>query len=158
SVCTNGACVTPAARGCAPNRCSGNRCGGSCATGADCAPGNSCINGSCGKKPLGDLCAQDGECASTFCAQGVCCNNRCGGTCQACNLAASPGVCLPVPAGGQDPTRTCRDQGAATCGNDGTCNGSGACRKYRAGTTCANASCTNGVVTAVSKCNGTGTC
>src|SRR6185436_16970956 len=46
----------------------------------------------------------------------------------------------------------------ASCGSDGTCNGSGGCRKYKAGTQCAPAKCSGGVVTAASLCNGTGTC
>jgi hypothetical protein len=158
SVCTGGACVTPPARDCMPNRCSGSRCGSSCASNADCTAGNSCINGSCGKKSLGTLCGQDSECFSNFCAHGVCCNGRCNGVCQTCSAAGSQGICISVPAGGADPTRTCTDQGATSCGNDGTCNGSGGCRKYKAGTQCAPAKCAGGVVTSPSLCNGTGAC
>jgi hypothetical protein len=157
-VCTGGSCVAPSPRDCAPNKCSGNRCGASCSSNADCTAGNSCINGSCGKKPLGTLCAQDGECFSNFCVNGICCNGRCNGVCQTCSAAGSQGVCISVPAGGADPTHTCTDQGAPSCGTDGTCNGSGACRKYKAGTQCAPAKCASGAVTAASVCNGTGTC
>ena len=36
----------------------------------------------------------------------------------------------------QIPLNQCTDQGTAGCGQDGTCNGSGACRLYATGTTC----------------------
>jgi hypothetical protein len=158
SVCTGGRCVTPPERTCAPNRCSGTRCGGTCTVDGDCSPGNACVNGSCGKRPLGNLCVQDSDCGSNFCSSGVCCNSRCNGVCQACNVAGSVGACAPLPAGRQDPSGTCVDQGAAGCGNDGTCNGNGGCRKHRAGTKCADARCVNGMVTAASTCNGSGVC
>jgi hypothetical protein len=158
SVCTGGACVSPPARGCAPNRCSGNRCGASCASAQDCTAGNPCVNGSCGRLGLGQLCSLDTECGSGFCAQGVCCNSRCDGVCKACNLPNAPGVCSNVAAGGQDPALTCQDQGAESCGTDGTCNGSGACRRYRAGTTCSPATCTDGMVIAAGQCSAGGTC
>ena len=75
------------------------------------------------------------DCAHNFCAQGVCCATACTGTCASCALAGTMGTCTSVPAG-QDPLNQCTDQGVATCGTDGSCNGSGACRKYASGTTC----------------------
>jgi hypothetical protein len=62
-----------------------------------------------------------------------------------------------VPAG-QDPLAQCADAGATTCGVDGFCNGSGACRKYAAGTSCAAASCTGSTLTAAAACDGNGAC
>jgi hypothetical protein len=111
----------------------------------------------CGKKSNGATCAADVDCASNVCAQGVCCATACGGTCQSCAQAGSLGTCKVVPAG-QDPLNQCADQGVATCGTDGSCDGSGACRRYGAGAVCVAAMCATSSYTAARTCNGTGTC
>jgi hypothetical protein len=118
---------------------------------------NTCNGGLCGKKSNGATCAADVDCASSFCAQGVCCATACNGTCQSCALAGSEGTCKVVPAG-QDPLNQCTDDTAATCGFDGSCDGSGACRRYGAGTVCVGATCSTGGFTPARTCNGTGTC
>jgi hypothetical protein len=64
---------------------------------------------------------------------------------------------VAVPAGA-DPLGQCSDAGAATCGANGWCNGSGACQKYAAGTSCAPASCSGSTFTAAATCDGNGTC
>ena len=54
---------------------------------------------------LGDPCiVQPGSlpCESGFCVDGVCCEERCQGSCQACNLGR-PGTCEPVIDFGTDP-------------------------------------------------------
>ena len=90
----------------------------------------------------GYACACASECQSGFCVDGVCCSGACTGTCQRCNLPGSPGLCAPIPAGlppaipGQ-----CPQEPAAGCGLDGTCDGSGGCRKYPDGAVCAPGSC-----------------
>lgn len=45
--------------------------------------------------PLGAVCTSGAECASTFCATGVCCNSACDGPDEACNEA---GICQGPPA------------------------------------------------------------
>ncbi len=52
----------------------------------------------------------------------------------------------------------CDASAATTCGNDGSCDGAGACRKHAAGTECLAAGCTGAAVHTASTCNGTGTC
>jgi hypothetical protein len=52
----------------------------------------------------------------------------------------------------------CVDQGAASCGTDGNCDGDGACQMYASGTVCVPASCYVGKVTLASTCDGAGTC
>ena len=52
----------------------------------------------------------------------------------------------------------CADQGANTCGTDGQCNGSGACRKYASGTVCTPASCTGVTLTPAATCNASNVC
>lgn len=156
--CTSGACAIPAPRTCVPYKCAANRCASSCASNTECASPNICQAGSCGKKPNGGLCAKPDECTSGFCAQGVCCGSACAGSCFSCNLPGSVGTCAAVPLGAIDPAGTCKDDGPTSCGNDGTCNGSGACRKYGPTTICAARKCAAGVKTTDATCSGTGTC
>jgi hypothetical protein len=77
----------------------------------------------------GDPCTLGAECASTFCVDGVCCENACsGGTadCRACSTAAGGGVngsCLPVAAG---LGLVCR-AAAGPCDYAETCGGAATC-------------------------------
>jgi hypothetical protein len=155
---SDGRCVPPTARSCAPFTCAGAHCATSCASNADCAGGAICENRSCGRRPTGQLCSLDGDCSSGNCEQGVCCASACTGACFSCALPGSAGVCVAVPAGGADPSGTCRDQGQASCQNDGSCNGSGGCRRYASGVVCAPATCTAGQATAARTCDGLGAC
>lgn len=129
-----------------------NNCGG---CNMPCPSGN-CSNGVCIPKTQGVACNANNECASTFCIDNVCCNNACNGTCQSCNQAGKTGTCSPIPLG-TDPGNECTDQGAASCGTVGYCGGSGACAYYSAGTVAVAASCSSGVYTPPSTCNGSGT-
>ncbi len=104
----------------------------------------------------GQPCTRGAECTTGVCADGVCCDKACAGTCQACNLKGKAGTCSPVAAG--EKHRACMDQGATSCGLDGTCDGKGGCRKYPAGTRCANGSCTGSTIIGVAICNGEGGC
>src|SRR5262249_20652366 len=47
---------------------------------------------------------------------------------------------LPIP-NGQDPDSECDNEGAASCGKTGVCNGKGACQVYPSGTVCATPTC-----------------
>ena len=44
------------------------------------------------KKANGRACTDPDECTSAFCADGVCCNDACGGGCQTC-IGSTPGSC-----------------------------------------------------------------
>ena len=109
------------------------------------------------RKPNGTNCSVGSECDSGICAQGVCCSTTCTGTCASCALSGTLGTCSAVPAG-QDPLSQCTASDVSTCGTDGYCNGSGACRLYAAGTPCVAATCTGNTLTPTATCNGTGTC
>jgi hypothetical protein len=128
-----------------------------CMTSADCVPPNVCNSGVCSKKTLGTACTSGTECASGLCQQGVCCSSSCTGGCQSCALAGTLGMCRPVPAG-DDPLDSCTDAGAATCGNDGACDGAGSCRRYAAGTECLPRDCTGSTETSARTCDGSGVC
>ncbi len=120
-------------------------------------PAQTCVNGSCGKRPIGASCAGDGDCNSGICAQGTCCATACDGICLSCALPGSAGSCTSVPAG-QDPLGHCADNGAATCGTDGTCDGAGVCRLYGTGTICGAARCAGDLETPAARCDGVGDC
>ncbi len=66
----------------------------------------------------GSGCAAHGECATSFCSEGVCCDRACDGACESCGLPASSGVCTAIPAGA-DPADECA--GASTCDGAGLC-------------------------------------
>jgi hypothetical protein len=96
--------------------------------------------GACTRAPtmklgIGEACGCHDECGSGTCVDGVCCNNACTGTCQACNVPGLMGTCSPVP-DGLAPVlpNQCASQPAATCGPDGLCDGRGACRNHPDGT------------------------
>jgi len=160
AICTaSGACVTPDAITCAPFACNGARCFGACTTNDNCTPGNVCSGSSCGLKPDGAFCADRRECVSGNCAQGVCCATACASACKSCALATTMGICTNVPDGQPDPTGTCLDAGAPSCGNNGKCR-AGACQTYAQGTPCKPASCPSGTATLTpgGSCDGAGTC
>jgi hypothetical protein len=109
----------------------------------------------------GSACGDAGECKSGYCVDGVCCASACDGACQACTSGLKgggvDGECGPAQ-DGTDPRNDCTDEGVASCGNDGRCDGKGACRKYAAGTECAGQTCSNGVKYFAKTCNGAGSC
>ena len=109
----------------------------------------------------GAVCGAASECASGFCADGVCCDGACTGTCVACSAAmksqGADGQCGPIKAG-FDPGSECAAQAASTCGQNGSCNGQGACGFHPAGTICAAASCSGATEKSASTCDGSGQC
>jgi hypothetical protein len=154
-----GSCRTATTQMCDPFECGTGVCKTTCTTNADCVSPNSCTGGSCGKLPPGSPCSAGTACQSGFCAQGVCCNTACTGTCLSCAVTGTPGTCTPVPNGqAPNPTTQCALSSASTCGLDGTCNGAGACRKYPTGTQCAASMCSVSTLTPAQTCNGSGTC
>ncbi len=154
-----GICHPGTSRACAPSQCSsaGTACNTTCSDNGQCVAPNTCNSGHCGLKASGATCTAANQCSSGFCEQGVCCLTACSGTCLSCAIAANVGACSNVPAG-QDPLNQCADQGAASCGADGACNGNGACRLYSSGTACTAPFCTGGVASPAGACTGTGAC
>jgi len=109
---------------------------------------------------IGVACSANSACLSNFCVDGVCCDAQCSGTCKACSMAKTgmaSGTCSNVTTA-TDPDNECTDQMASTCGNNGLCDGSGACQKYMSGTVCAAQSCTGSTLSNADTCNGNGTC
>jgi hypothetical protein len=146
----NGACLAGSPITCNPAICESGACKVVCTSDTDCVSPRTCNNGSCGPRPLGVECTENGQCKSGFCADGVCCDNACVGKCTYCALPTSLGRCVPVSlnapdpraaAGVKDAARICVDEGAASCGTTGRCDGSGGCQTYADGTVCRNQSC-----------------
>jgi hypothetical protein len=82
-------------------------------------------------------CHEDGECGSSHCVEGVCCDTACKEACHSCALLSSPGICSLEPIGVDlkndcGPGLSC----LGTCGAAGECIGSGT------GTQCARNRCT----------------
>ena len=121
---------------------------------------STCDGSSQCKLKQGQACSAGSACASTYCVDSVCCASACTAACSACSAAkkgtGSDGACGSVVAG-SDPDDDCADLGAASCQQNGQCNGSGFCQYYASGTPCGATTCSNGTQSGKS-CNGTGTC
>ena len=105
----------------------------------------------------GAKCTDDTQCTLGFCVDGVCCDSRCSGQCQACAETSSVGTCTTVPSGDPRGTRTpCTGTGKCK----GQCDGSSAtaCKMPGNTTVCQTESCIDGQHTPESVCNGSGTC
>lgn len=73
----------------------------------------------------GDACSVPTDCASGFCADGVCCNTACTPMCFRCDLLSNTGKCLPTPLG-------IDDKDTCTSNVNTTCDGAGQCTDYMA--------------------------
>lgn len=130
----SGACVPGSGQSysCFPYTCQGDDCLSSCSRDEDCAAGLVCSGGACQSGAQnGAPCTDSGECLSTSCVDGVCCDSACGGVCESCLTEytdVSDGTCAPIRAG-EDPDDECFDSGAG-CSDTGMCDGAGACAQY----------------------------
>ncbi len=153
-----GACAPAAGSSCGAYACAPGGCLDHCADSGDCAVGYFCNGGVCeSARGLGESCARSSECGSNFCVDGVCCNQACGGQCEACDTVGTLGTCTPVagvPHGGRS---ACAGAGA-DCG--GSCDGHARNTCVFAGgeTICRQPGCLNGVAIVVTHCDGAGTC
>jgi hypothetical protein len=154
-----GGCMQAPTESCYPYDCADAvKCATSCTSSGGCALGVACDNnGSCGRKADGQPCTGASDCGSGYCSQGVCCASDCSMNCFACNLLGSVGTCAPVP-NGMDPLDQCSATPIGGCGNDGQCDGSGACRNWPSGSVCARAICFQGEVVDARQCDGKGSC
>jgi len=158
-----GACLTNQTS-CAPYICgSTTACRTNCTSDSHCVASAYCrtSDGTCQfDLPSGSACTGASQCASGYCVDGVCCSTACTGLCQACSVAKKgsgvDGECGAIK-DGSDPDAECTDQGAASCQNDGQCNGAGACRKYAKGTSCGATTCVGNNATG-QVCDGFGSC
>jgi alpha-tubulin suppressor-like RCC1 family protein len=105
---------------------------------------------------LGVPCSDGQVCTSGRCADGVCCDEACSGSCESCNEPGSPGKCVAASGTPRGARPDCRGQ--APC--KGTCDGTnrGACAYPGSMQECAPPSCQGGVERTRSVCDGTGNC
>jgi len=161
NVCTgNGRCLPGSLKICVPYTCNQAQkdCAAACTTSADCSTGHACVAGSCGAKPKGAVCTKDDDCEGKHCHDGVCCESSCQGACVSCNLVGHEGTCWPIAAGLADPRGVCKDSGAASCGQTGSCDGMGNCDKYSRGTVCSPPLCSGDRLLTAATCDGQGAC
>jgi hypothetical protein len=83
---------------CGDYACSGKLCNTTCTTKADCVHGNHfCEAGKCiPQQANGSTCTRDEACASGICVDGTCCETKCDGQCQACDVPGQAGKCVPI--------------------------------------------------------------
>jgi hypothetical protein len=159
SVCDGfGACIPGATIVCVPFKCASGDCRNVCTSDVDCVSGRHCESGSCGRRMKGARCGQNDDCVSGFCSDGVCCNSPCDGPCMSCNLPLREGSCFPVLDGSPDPHFQCHDEGPASCGSTGVCDGLGGCAKYGFYTVCLRTCTSDGLYLTTTHCNGLGRC
>jgi hypothetical protein len=136
SVCCNSACTTDCKScnvtgsvGTCTNVTAGTDDGMCTGTTKSCDGAGAC------KTDNGNTCANGTDCLSAFCVDGLCCNNACTMTCQACNVASSLGTCtnLPLytddtfPTNACDGTKTCNGAGSCLLKNDEACSSASQC-------------------------------
>ena len=143
--------------------CSGGQCVPTLVTGASCTADDQCVSDNCasglcsGIAEIGAACTAGDQCNTGFCVDGFCCNTACTGQCQACDVAATHGVCSQVNGDPHGQRAACAGAGT-TCGATCTASrGQQACQYAASGTTCGSASCSDQELV-TSACDGTGTC
>jgi hypothetical protein len=119
----NGTCVAIAGYNCQPYKCQDTtQCWLGCGTDSSkCSGSNTCVNGICGTLANGRPCSADAQCTMGNCIDNYCCDSRCGGTCQACDIPMQLGACSTVPSGKPHNARSCTGGTTAPCA--GSCNG-----------------------------------
>jgi len=128
--------------------CQGKACGtggdclATCSTDDDCDPDYYCdatLTHDCKRgQRYGGACKTSQECGKGVCFDGVCCDEACGGACQACG---KDGHCTTLPEG-SDPHpghASCVGAGTGTCG--GYCDGVAATCTYPDGKSCGGGAC-----------------
>ncbi len=161
---SNGTCANVTGAGnpsCGTYVCSGASatCPAACSGDLDCANGNYCNAASqcVAKLTNGQACLATNQCQSGFCADSVCCNSACTGSCNGCSTAAgapSSGTCASVTGAGNPScgAYVCDGMSAtcpATCDNDVDCSAGNYCN---AATQCVSKLANGQACTATNQC------
>ncbi len=153
-----GVCLAATTASCAPYMCAATSCATTCTADTDCMTGYFCSAGACtAQETNGTACGAASNCQSGFCVDGVCCESTCTGACMTCGGVGTLGQCTAAVSG-TDVRNDCTAAPTTSCGNDGFCDGSGACRKWAAGTGCGVAACASATLLPMPACNGVGAC
>jgi PKD repeat protein len=123
-------------------------CGGACDDSGACAfPGNETACSPCAR------CDGSGNCSVW-----VAVNTDPGDACGVCRVCPGDGPdCTPVAAG-DDVLEECTEQPQDSCGSDGACDGSGACRFWASGVLCGVQQCIGDTLSRAPACDGAGAC
>jgi hypothetical protein len=141
---------------------------GSCASGY-CVDGVCCASASCSAGMRCDLparpgvcsvaqghaCGGNADCATGFCVDGVCCDRPCRGQCEACD-GATMGTCAAVSGAPHGVRPRCAGTDACAGACDGTARD--VCVFPSSAVACADASCSAGVASFSTFCDGSGSC
>ncbi len=164
AACASGYCVDGV--------CCDTACKGVCEA-CTAARKGSGVDGVCGAVPpekdpkdfcvlgLGAKCSTDAQCTTGVCVDGVCCNARCDGQCEACDVEGTFGTCVPAVGVPHGARAACADATTADSCTAKICDGKG-----RAGcdgfvgskVSCRAASCAAGIATLPARCDGSGAC
>jgi hypothetical protein len=140
--------------------CTAGVCDAKCTSNDGCTSTSYCDGGACvPKRKNGLACVADGDCGSGICVDGVCCDSRCSGQCEACDVPGSFGTCAPVTGAPRNGRALCAGVGAGTvCGI--RCDGSDRTQCTYPGATvaCGGKGCSAGVARRLSACDGAGLC
>ncbi|MFI5298197.1 MAG: hypothetical protein ACHREM_08880 [Polyangiales bacterium] len=153
-----GICNTPTTSSCSPYECGTGACKTSCTGDSDCIATDYCSSGKCAAKLAnGQPATLADQCTSGIVADGVCCSAACTDVCDACTVSGHVGTCSPVTGAPATGHGACTGDGSA-CG--GRCDGTHTttCANPGATASCRSASCTSGLETLATPCNGTGVC
>ncbi|MGZ3416829.1 MAG: hypothetical protein ACXVEE_03130 [Polyangiales bacterium] len=138
STCNGAGKCGDAPKSCGDFVCDTMACKTSCATKADCVnPSHFCEAGKCiPQQPNGVACTRDEACATGNCVDGTCCESKCDGQCQACDVPGQAGKCVAV-AGKPHGKRAACATDTNACGskicdgsNTASCAGTPACGTY----------------------------
>ena len=102
------------------------------ATGKACDGKGNCLSSD------GQSCTSSTNCASGYCADYICCDTACSGSCLACNLSGKLGKCSYVPAEKEDASA------ASPCTSPKACDGKGQCLLARGKGCSLGAACSTG--------------
>jgi MYXO-CTERM domain-containing protein len=142
----------------------GSGCFSTCDSSLQCSLGNYCNGGICVPQlAAGAACTGDLGCplAAPYCVDGVCCNTKCPGQCEACNEPEELGTCVPVVGAPRAGRMACPVSSTSNVCAAAQCDGITRvdCQGFvDSRTSCRAASCTAGVATAAANCNGHGDC
>ena len=157
-----GTCASGSAS-CGAYPCIGAVCSKTCAEDTDCAGIGFCSTAATcePRRANGSPCDSPNQCISNLCQDGVCCNTLCEGQCEWCAHPSSLGNCIVV-SGQPAPGRAPCDEGSATnpC-SAASCDGvvGGWCNGFVGGDVeCVAGTCTDGVATQRTTCDGKGQC
>jgi hypothetical protein len=141
--------------------CRNGRCVDRRSNGATCTEGRECASGQCiddrcaGTLDIEAECSNAADCRSGHCVDGYCCDQRCDGQCEACDVRGARGVCTAVngvPHGEREPCESDGTDCGGECDGEHTVSCHYETRSTDCGTSCSGATLTE------SFCNGLGAC